>query len=93
MAEILERLQQALEGGRLSFAGDVVAAIRGCRHATLLKSEGVGESLCLADALECHPEPGRRAALRHASDPVAATGPYDAIFSTRRCEDRDVASD
>jgi len=26
-----------------------------------LKAEGVGESLCLADALRCHPEPGRRA--------------------------------
>jgi hypothetical protein len=93
VAEILERLQQAPEGGRLKFVGDAAVGSRGGGRATSLKSEGVGESLCLADALQCHPEPGRRVALRHASDPVAATGPYDAIFSTRRCEDRDVASD
>jgi hypothetical protein len=30
----------------------------------LQKPKGVGESLCLADALSCHPVPGRRRAPR-----------------------------
>jgi len=92
LAEILERLQQAPEGGWLRASRRPASRIADC--AVLLKAEGVGESLCLADALRCHPEPGRREAPRRASNPVAATGPYDAIFSTtEQCEDQEAASD
>src|SRR6185503_12803422 len=67
LAEVLERLQQAPEGGWLRASRRPAWRIAGC--AVLLKAEGVGESLCLADALECHPEPGRREVPRHASIP------------------------
>ena len=60
------------------------------RRASDPKAEGVGESLCLADALWCHPVPGRRRAPL-ALALLAAAGPYDAIFNTTMCEDRDVA--
>jgi len=63
------------------------------RQRRFQKPKGVGESLCLADALSCHPVPGRRRAPRCAGLSQAATGPYDAIFNTRTCEDRDVASE
>ena len=58
MAEILERLQQAPEVGSQIARADFKP--RWQTETDFKMIEGVGETLGLADALDCHPEPGRR---------------------------------
>ena len=58
MAEILERLQQAPEVGSQIARADF--KLRWQTETDFKMIEGVGETRGLADALYCHPEPGRR---------------------------------
>jgi hypothetical protein len=60
--EVLERLQQA---SQVSFQIVCIKNFQTHKQTTNANSEnteGVGETRSLADALECHPEPGRRGA-------------------------------
>ena len=71
--------------------------VRGTRSRTLVenaivKSEGVGETCQVSPTPSvCHRNRGaleRRLSAHHS---MARTGPYDAIFDTVKCEDREVA--
>jgi hypothetical protein len=63
LAEILEQLQQTAQGRR-----EITTGFFQRKLTTRLrqKIEGVGETSSLADALACHPEPGRRGNNRNA---------------------------
>ena len=85
LAEILERVQQAPEGGRLS--------VKRTRVTQAAKHEGVGETLKsrrrpLSSSGTGAPRSDRVALNRS----VTRTGPYDAIFDKLNVEDRKVAS-
>ena len=71
--------------------------VRGTRSRTLIENAIVKirgrrrDGLGLADALVCHRYRGaleRRLSAHHS---IARTGPYDTIFDTVKCEDREVA--